>query len=225
MPIKPGSSTKPVPGFNVQILDEHGEPVPRGTQGYIALKLPLPPACLNHIWGDANRFREGYLAFLPGYYTSGDGGYIDADGYVFVMGRVDDVINVAGHRLSTGEIEEVIATHPAVAECAVIARDDEIKGQKPMGLVVLKTGVTILETDLQQQLIKLVRDNIGALTCYKDTVILARLPKTRSGKTLRKTLCQIVNGQKYTVPSTIDDTGVIPEIIEVLRSKGYSIMF
>ncbi len=225
MPIKPGSSTKPVPGFNVQILDEHGEPVPRGTQGYIALKLPLPPACLNHIWGDANRFREGYLAFLPGYYTSGDGGYIDADGYVFVMGRVDDVINVAGHRLSTGEIEEVIATHPAIAECAVIARDDEIKGQKPMGLVVLKTGVTILETDLQQQLIKLVRDNIGALTCYRDTVILARLPKTRSGKTLRKTLCQIVNGQKYTVPSTIDDTGVIPEIIEVLRSKGYSIMF
>jgi propionyl-CoA synthetase len=224
MTIKPGSSTKPVPGFNVQILDEHGEPVPRGTQGYIALKLPLPPACLNHIWGDANRFREGYLTFLPGYYTSGDGGYIDADGYVFVMGRVDDVINVAGHRLSTGEIEEVIATHPAVAECAVIARDDEIKGQTPMGLVVLKTGAAILETDLQQQLTKLVRDNIGALTCYKDTVILARLPKTRSGKTLRKTLCQIVNGQEYTVPSTIDDTGVIPEIIEVLRSKGYSIM-
>jgi propionyl-CoA synthetase len=219
MPVKMGSSTKPVPGFNVQILDEHGEVQPAGTQGYIALKLPLPPACLNHVWGDENRFRAGYLTFLPGYYSSGDGGYVDEDGYVFVMGRVDDVINVAGHRLSTGEIEEVIAGHPAVAECAVIARDDELKGQKPMGLVVLKTGVVIDEADLQAQLVKRVRDTIGAITCYKDTVILARLPKTRSGKTLRKTLCRIVNGQEYTVPSTIDDTAVIPEIIELLRSK------
>jgi propionyl-CoA synthetase len=220
MPIKPGSSTRPVPGFNVQILNEQGEHLPCGTQGYIALKLPLPPACLNHVWGDENRFRAGYLTFLPGYYTSGDGGYIDEDGYVFVMGRVDDVINVAGHRLSTGEIEEVIATHPAVAECAVIARDDLLKGQKPMGMVVLKSGVCIAEADLQIQLAKMVRDTIGAITCYKETVILARLPKTRSGKTLRKTLCQIVNGHEYSVPSTIDDTTVIPEIIEVLRNRG-----
>jgi propionyl-CoA synthetase len=220
MPIKMGSSTKPVPGFNVQILDEHGERQPAGTQGYIALKLPLPPACLNHVWGDENRFRAGYLTFLPGYYTSGDGGYIDEDGYVFVMGRVDDVINVAGHRLSTGEIEEVIATHPAVAECAVIACYDELKGQKPMGMVVLKTGETITEIELQQQLVKLVRDTIGAITCYKETVVLARLPKTRSGKTLRKTLCNIVNGREYTVPSTIDDASVIPEIIEVLHRYG-----
>ena len=220
LPIKMGSSTKPVPGFNVQILDEHGERQPAGTQGYIALKLPLPPGCLNHIWGDENRFRAGYLTFLPGYYTSGDGGYVDEDGYVFVMGRVDDVINVAGHRLSTGEIEEVIASHPAVAECAVIARDDELKGQKPMGLVVLKTGASIAEAELQQQLVKLVRDTIGSITCYKETVILTRLPKTRSGKTLRKTLCNIVNGRAYTIPSTIDDAGVIPEIIEVLRSKN-----
>lgn len=219
MPIKPGSSTVPVPGFNVQILDENGHQVPRGTQGYIALKLPLPPACLNHIWGDVNKFRESYLTFLPGYYTSGDGGYIDEDGYVFVMGRVDDVINVAGHRLSTGEIEEVIATHPAVAECAVIARDDDLKGQVPMGLVVLKSGMTIAEPDLQKELITRIRETIGAITCYKDTVILARLPKTRSGKTLRKTLSNIVNGKEYMVPSTIDDPGVIPEIIEVLRSK------
>ncbi len=193
--------------------------LPRGTQGYIALKLPLPPACLNRVWGDDNKFRDSYLSFLPGYYTSGDGGYIDDDGYVFVMGRVDDVINVAGHRLSTGEIEEVIATHPAVAECAVIARDDDLKGQVPMGLVVLKSGATIAEELLQKELITRVREAIGAITCYKDTVILARLPKTRSGKTLRKTLNKIVNGQEYIVPSTIDDPGVIPEIIETLRSK------
>ena len=219
MPVKPGSSTMPVPGFNVQILNENGKPVPRGTQGYIALKLPLPPACLNRVWGDADKFRESYLTFLPGYYTSGDGGYMDDDGYVFVMGRVDDVINVAGHRLSTGEIEEVIAAHPAVAECAVIAHDDDLKGQVPMGLVVLKSGASVNEAELQQQLVGRVRDAIGAITCYKDTVILARLPKTRSGKTLRKILSKIVNGQEYIVPSTIDDTAVIPEIIEVLRSK------
>lgn len=219
MPIKPGSSTMPVPGFNVQILDENGHPVPRGTQGFIALKLPLPPACLNRVWGDDNKFRDTYLSFFPGYYASGDGGYIDDDGYVFVMGRVDDVINVAGHRLSTGEIEEVVATHPAVAECAVIARDDELKGQVPLGLVVLKSGATISEADLQRELIARVRENIGAITCYKDTVILPRLPKTRSGKTLRKTLYKIVNGQEYVVASTIDDPGAIPEIIDVLRSK------
>ena len=219
MPIKSGSSTMPVPGFNVQILDENGHQVPRGTQGYIALKLPLPPSCLNRVWGDDNKFRDSYLQFLPGYYTSGDGGYIDEDGYVFVMGRVDDVINVAGHRMSTGEIEEVVATHPDVAECAVIARDDTLKGQVPMGLVVLKSGATISEEDLQKQLISRVRESIGAITCYKDTVVLARLPKTRSGKTLRKTLYKIVNGQEYTVPSTIDDPAVIAEIIEILRSK------
>ncbi len=220
MPCKLGSSTKPVPGFNVEILDENGHHVPRGTQGYIALKLPLPPSCLNRVWGDADKFRDSYLSLFPGYYASGDGGYMDEDGYVFVMGRVDDVINVAGHRLSTGEIEEVIATHPAVAECAVIARNDDIKGQTPMGLVVLKSGATITEAELHKELIASIRANIGPITCYQDTVVLARLPKTRSGKTLRKTICQIVNGQDYVVPSTIDDTGVIPEIIEVLHSKG-----
>ncbi len=220
MPVKLGSSTKPVPGFNIQILDEHGEVQPAGTQGYIALKLPLPPACLNRVWGDDNKFRDSYLRFLPGYYTSGDGGYVDQDGYVFVMGRVDDVINVAGHRLSTGEIEEVIASHPDVAECAVIARDDEIKGQTPMGLVVLKMNASVSEAQLHTELLSRIRETIGAITCYKDTVVLARLPKTRSGKTLRKTLCNIVNGREYSVPSTIDDTGVIPEIIETLNKKG-----
>jgi len=158
---------------------------------------------------------------LPGYYTTGDGGYIDDEGYVFVMGRVDDVINVAGHRLSTGEIEEVVAGHPAVAECAVIARDDDLKGQVPMGLVVLKSGVTIEDAVLQKELVARVREAIGAITCYKDTVILKRLPKTRSGKTLRKTLNKIVNGQEYQVPSTIDDPGVIPEIIDILKQQGF----
>ncbi len=221
MPVKSGSSTMPVPGFNVQILDENGLGVERGTQGYIAIKLPLPPSCLNKVWGDDKKFAESYLSMFPGYYATGDGGYIDADGYVFVMGRVDDVINVAGHRLSTGEIEEVIANHPAVAECAVIARDDDLKGQVPMGLVVLKSGVTMDEATLQKELVARVREAIGAITCYKDTVILNRLPKTRSGKTLRKTLCNIINGKAYTVPSTIDDSGVIPEIIENLRSKKF----
>ncbi len=221
MPVKLGSSTVPTPGFNVQILDDNGQPVPRGSQGYITLKLPLPPACLNRIWGDDRRFSQSYLNFFPGYYASGDGGYIDADGYVFVMGRVDDVINVAGHRLSTGEIEEVIANHAAVAECAVIARADDLKGQVPMGLVVLKGGVTLSEDEVQKQLVALIRDQIGAITCYKDTVVVARLPKTRSGKTLRNTLSRLVNGKEYTVPSTIDDTAVIPEIAEKLRGRGF----
>jgi propionyl-CoA synthetase len=149
---------------------------------------------MNHVWGDVNKFRESYLSFFPGYYASGDGGYIDEDGYVFVMGHVDDVINVAGHRLSTGEIEEVIATHPVVAEREVIARDDELKGQMSMGLVVLKTGMSIAEAKLQQQLISRISETIGENTCYKDTVILARLPKTRSGRTLRKTLALMALG-------------------------------
>jgi propionyl-CoA synthetase len=220
-PVKLGSSTLPTPGFDVRILDENGHQMAANEQGYIAIKLPLPPSCMNRIWGDDNKFRESYLQFLPGYYTTGDGGYIDNDGYVFVMGRVDDVINVAGHRLSTGEIEEVVAGHPAVAECAVIARDDDLKGQVPMGLVVLKSGVTIDDAVLQKELVNRVREAIGAITCYKDTVILKRLPKTRSGKTLRKTLNKIVNGQEYQVPSTIDDPGVIPEIIDILKQQGF----
>ena len=219
MPIKAGSSTMPVPGFNVQILDENGAEVPRGTQGYIALKLPLPPSCLNRVWGDDNKFRQSYLSSFAGYYASGDGGYIDQDGYVFVMGRVDDVINVAGHRLSTGEIEEVVATHPSVAECAVIAKEDDLKGHVPIGLVVLKTGATISEADLHKELVARIRETIGAITCYKDTVVLARLPKTRSGKTLRKTLCNMVNGLDYVVPSTIDDAGVITEILDTLQRR------
>lgn len=219
MAIKYGSSTLPSPGFDVQIIGDDGHQLPAGKHGYIAIKLPLPPACLNRIWGDDAGFHKNYLDFVPGYYISGDGGYIDEDGYVYVMGRVDDVINVAGHRLSTGEIEEVIASHPDVAECAVIACDDELRGQVPLGLLVLKSSATINHELLKKELLASVRSSIGAITCYKDTVVLKRLPKTRSGKTLRKTLNKIINGQEYQVPSTIDDPNIIPEIIVTLRQN------
>jgi propionyl-CoA synthetase len=216
LPVKPGSSTVPSPGYDVRVLDEYGQPVPAGEQGFIALKLPLPPSCLNRVWGDDEAFRAGYLGLFPGYYCSGDGGYIDEDGYVFVMGRVDDVINVAGHRLSTGEIEQVLVAHPAIAECAVVAREDEIKGQVPLGFVVLKSGVEIGGADLDAQLAAAVREGIGAIANYKHSIIVRRLPKTRSGKILRKTLCRILNGQPYIVPSTIEAPEVIKEVTEAL---------
>lgn len=219
MPTKPGSSTMPIPGFDVCILDENGTPVPRGIQGFIAIKLPLPPGCMNRVWGDESRFRECYLSSFPGYYISGDGGYIDSEGYLFVMGRVDDVINVAGHRLSTGEIEEVLAAHPAVAECAVVAREDELKGQVPLGFVVLKQNASINADELQRELASRVREAIGAITCYKESIIVPRLPKTRSGKILRKTLCSIVNRQEHVVPSTIDDPDAVIEVTAALRHR------
>ena len=220
MPIKLGSSTVPTPGFNVKILDDAGNELGANQQGYIALKLPLPPSCLATVWGNVEKFKESYLSSFPGYYASGDGGYIDEDGYVFVMGRVDDVMNVAGHRLSTGEMEEVVGGHPAVAECAVIARDDDLKGQIPIGLVVLKTGVDIDPAQLSKELVQDIRSSIGAIACYKDTYIVQRLPKTRSGKILRKNLRQMVNGQAHIVPSTIDDPAIMPEIEALLREKG-----
>lgn len=220
MPIKLGSSTMPTPGFNVQILDESGQQLKNGEQGYIAIKLPLPPACLATVWGNVDKFKESYLSTFEGYYASGDGGYIDEDGYVFVMGRVDDVINVAGHRLSTGEMEEIIGGHEAVAECAVVGRDDDLKGQIPIGLVVLKSGVNIDEATLSKELITMIRGSIGAIACYKDTYIVKRLPKTRSGKILRKNMRQMINGEKYIVPSTIDDPGIMPEIEAQLRECG-----
>ena len=220
MPIKLGSSTMPTPGFNVQILDEAGQQLKNGEQGYIALKLPLPPACLATVWGNVDKFKESYLSTFEGYYASGDGGYIDQDGYVFVMGRVDDVINVAGHRLSTGEMEEIIGGHEAIAECAVVGRDDDLKGQIPIGLVVLKSGVDIDEATLSKELVTMIRSSIGAIACYKDTYIVKRLPKTRSGKILRKNMRQMVNGEKYIVPSTIDDPGIMPEIEAQLKERG-----
>jgi propionyl-CoA synthetase len=194
-------------------------PVAANQQGYIALKLPLPPGCLTSIWGNDERFVDGYLRTFDGYYASGDGGYLDEDGYLFVMGRTDDVINVAGHRLSTGEMEQIVAAHPAVAECCVIGIYEAIKGQQPLALVLLKNGVTISETELEQQLTALVRQEIGAVACFKKAMVVNRLPKTRSGKILRKLLRQIAAGQSYTVPSTIEDPACLTEIATVMAQK------
>lgn len=223
-PPKAGSSTLPIPGFNVQILDESGQELGVGEQGNVALKLPLPPSCLPTIWGDFDRFKDGYLSTVEGYYISGDGGYKDEDGYVFIMGRTDDVINVAGHRLSTGEMEEVLAGHPAVAECAVIGIHCPLKGQLPLGLVLLKDGVTIDQGNLERELVERVREEIGALACFKTALVVARLPKTRSGKILRKLLRQIADGEQYTVPSTIDDPASLPEIKDKLVECGVGLV-
>lgn len=220
MPTKPGSATMPSPGFDVRILGEDGTELGPNEQGYIAVKLPMPPSCLPTIWGDHARFESGYLDQFPGYYVSGDGGYIDEDGYVFVMGRIDDVINVAGHRLSTGEMEEIVADHPAVAECAVFGINDDLKGEVPLGLALLKDGMDISEEQLAEELKQNVRAAIGPIACYNRTLIVKRLPKTRSGKILRRILRQIAAGQEYTVPSTIDDPASLGEIEEVMKAAG-----
>ncbi|MCZ6798822.1 MAG: AMP-binding protein, partial [Gammaproteobacteria bacterium] len=212
MPVKSGSSTMPVPGFKVKILDEQGKQVAANKQGFITIKLPLPPSCLTTIWGDVDRFKSSYLETYPGYFNTGDGGYMDDDGYLFIMGRVDDVINVAGHRLSTGEMEEIIAKHPMVAECAVIGRHDDLKGQLPMGFVLLKDSAQASNEQIVEELIAMVRQEIGAVAAFKEAHIVSRLPKTRSGKILRKTLRCMVDGEPYTVPSTIDDPASLDEI-------------
>ena len=219
MPVKPGASTVPMPGFDVHILSDNGEELDANQQGNIAIKLPLPPSCLTTIWGDIDRFKTGYLETFPGYYVSGDGGYIDDDGYLFVMGRTDDIINVSGHRLSTGEMEEIIATHDAVAECAVIGRADDLKGQVPHGFAILKSGVIIDQDTVKQELVELMREKIGPIACYKDTVIVERLPKTRSGKILRKLIRKIIDGEEYMIPSTIDDPAILDEIKASIQAQ------
>ncbi len=211
---KAGSATMPTPGFKVEILDEKGEKVPPGEQGSVVVKRPLPPSCLPTIWGDQTRFEDGYLRTYPGYYLSGDGGFIDEGGYVFIMGRTDDVINIAGHRLSTGEMEEIVAAHPSVAECAVIGVADDLKGQLPLGLVVLKDGTTQSNAEVEKELIASVRKSIGAVASFNRAIIVNRLPKTRSGKILRGTLRKIADGDVYTMPSTIEDPTVLSEIEE-----------
>ena len=220
LPTKAGSSTKPVPGFNVVILDDKGDKLPANKQGSIAIKLPLPPSCLTTIWGNFERYEAGYLTEFEGYYCSGDGGYIDEDGYLFVMGRTDDVINVAGHRLSTGEMEQVLASHHAVAECSVIGIYDSLKGQVPVGLAILKDGSDISEEELQSELVTMVRKEIGPVACLKQTLIVPRLPKTRSGKILRKLLRQIAENEDVKVPSTIDDPASVAEIQEIMKRNG-----
>jgi len=218
-PLKPGSSTKPTPGFDVQILDELGDQVPVNTQGIIVIKLPLPPGCLATVWRNHDRFQSGYLSQFPGYYVSGDGGYIDSDGYLFVMGRTDDVINVAGHRLSTGEMEEILSAHDDVAECAVIGAHDELKGQIPFGFVVLKDGHYSVDGHIEKELLQKMRDEIGAVASFRKVVIVNRLPKTRSGKVLRRTIKQVADGEQFVTPSTIDDPTSLTEIENVFNQN------
>ncbi len=220
-PVKPGSSTKPVPGFNVKIVDPDGKELGPGQEGLVVVKLPLPPGTLPTLWNADQRFEESYLRPFPGYYFTADGGHVDADGYLYIMGRVDDVINVAGHRLSTGEMEEVVATHKDVAECAVIGVHDGLKGQLPVGLVVLKSGANRNDKDLKKELSLLIRNTIGPIACYKETAVVKRLPKTRSGKILRGTMRKIADGESYSLPSTIDDPATLPEIETALKEIGY----
>lgn len=217
MAIKPGSATKPIPGYQVQIIDEMGLRVGANHQGFVALKRPLPPSCLPTVWKNHDRFESGYLTQFPGYYVSGDGGYFDEDGYLFIMGRIDDVINVAGHRLSTGEMEEIVGAHSAVAECAVVGVHDELKGQLPLGFVVLKDGVKLDAETLEKELVESVRQQIGAVACFKHAIVVERLPKTRSGKILRRIIRQIADGESYTVPSTIDDPSSLSELEKHLQ--------
>ncbi|MEU0467691.1 propionyl-CoA synthetase [Amycolatopsis sp. NPDC006131] len=217
MPVKPGSATVPVSGYDVRILDQAGDPLPAGQEGAICIKLPMPPGTLPTLWGDDERYVEAYLSRYEGYYLTGDSGYFDEDGYLFVMGRTDDVINVAGHRLSTGSMEAVLAAHPAVAECAVIGVHDSLKGQLPRGLVVLKSGVDVDEETLKAELIAAVRRDIGPVAAFRQVSVVDALPKTRSGKILRKTMRGLAEGRDEPVPSTIEDPSVLDKLRAVLR--------
>ncbi len=219
-PLKNGSPTFPMPGYNVQVLDEEGKACKPGETGNIVIHLPLPPSCLPTLWNDNERFKQSYLSQYPGYYITGDEGIKDEDGYIFVMGRVDDVINVAGHRLSTGEMEELIAEHPDIAECAVTGIDDELRGQVPVGFVVLKVGKQISQDKMQEELIAIIRKKIGAVACFKQSGIVKRLPKTRSGKILRKTLRKLACETEVAVPPTIDDPLILGEIRLIMQERG-----
>ncbi|GAA4917463.1 propionyl-CoA synthetase [Nonomuraea thailandensis] len=217
LPVKPGSPTRPVPGWDVHVLDGDGNDCPPGVEGAVTVKLPLPPGALPTLYRDEARFHRSYLERHPGHYLTGDGGHLDADGYLYVMGRIDDVINVAGHRLSTGAMEEVIASHPDVAECAVIGAADELKGQLPMGFVVLKAGAERDPEEIERELAALVRERIGPVAAFRRSVVVSRLPKTRSGKILRATMRNIADGHPYDVPSTIEDPAALPEIAQALK--------
>ncbi|NNK95978.1 MAG: propionyl-CoA synthetase [Desulfobacterales bacterium] len=221
LPVKPGSPTKAAPGYNVMILDNENNEVGPNIEGNIVVKLPLPPGTLTTLWRNDKRFVESYMTTFPGYYETSDGGYIDDEGYIYVMGRMDDVINIAGHRLSTGAMEEVIATHPDIAECAVIGTDDQLKGQLPVGLFVLKSGVNRDTEEIKTELVKMVREQIGAIACFRESSEVVRLPKTRSGKILRGTMRSIAAGKEYRVPSTIDDPVILDEITDTLTKMGY----
>ncbi len=215
-----GSTNRPIPGYDIRVLNGDGEEVPRGESGNICVRLPMPPGVAWSIWNQPGRFKEAYLGLFPGYYHTGDGGYVEEDDYVFITGRTDDVINVSGHRLSTGEMEEVVSGHPAVAECAVIGVQDALKGQLPVGLVVLKSGEDIDAARLQVELVQQVRNQVGALACFRRVLVVQRLPKTRSGKILRAILRKIAVGENYQTPSTIDDASILPEISSAMHRAG-----
>jgi len=219
LPTRPGSPSVPMPGYDVHVVDGRGDDLPAGVDGAIVLRLPLPPGCLPTLWNDDKRYVESYLSAYPGCYLTGDGGRFDADGYLYVMGRTDDVINVAGHRLSTGAMEEVLAAHPAVAECAVIGVADPLKGQVPRGLVVLKAGVTADEAAIAAELVALVRERIGPVAAFKQVSVVAALPKTRSGKILRKTMRGIAEGREEPLPSTIEDPAVLDAVRPALQPR------
>jgi propionyl-CoA synthetase len=222
LPVVPGSPTRAVPGWDVRVLDAEGEELPSGEIGALVVKLPMPPGTSPTLWNADDRYREVYLSTYPGYYQTADAGYIDEDGYVFVMSRTDDIINVAGHRLSTGAIEEVLAAHPDVAETAVIGVADELKGQLPVGFLVLKSGVERDPDEIVGEVVQLVRGRIGPVASFKTAVVVDRLPKTRSGKILRGTMRRIADGVEYTTPATIDDPATLDEMGEALRSIGYA---
>jgi propionyl-CoA synthetase len=222
LPVVPGSPTRPVPGWDLHVLDEEGNERPAGEIGALAVRLPMPPGASPTLWNADERFREAYLAAFPGYYQTADAGYIDEGGYVFVMARTDDIINVAGHRLSTGAIEEVLASHPDVAECAVIGAADQLKGQLPLGLLVLKAGVDRPHDDIVAEVVAMVRDRIGPVASFKTAAVVERLPKTRSGKILRSTMRKIADAEEFTTPATIDDPAALDEVSDTLRALGYA---
>ncbi|XUM23168.1 propionyl-CoA synthetase [Bradyrhizobium oligotrophicum S58] len=219
LPVKHGSPTVPMPGYQVDIVDEAARPVPANTMGSIVIKLPMPPGCLPTLWQQEDRFKESYLSEFPGYYKTSDAGYKDEDGYVFVMGRTDDIINVAGHRLSTGGMEEILASHPDVAECAVLGIKDAIKGEVPCGFIVLKAGVSRSPSVIEKEIVALVRDKLGPVAAFKLAITVGRLPKTRSGKILRGTIKKIADGEQWSMPATIEDPKVLEEIGEALKSR------
>ncbi len=221
LPVKPGSCTKPVPGYDIRVLDDQAAELPTGRTGNIVIHLPLPPGCLTTLWNNDRDYIRTYLSEYPGYYVTGDAGFIDEDGYLWIMGRTDDIINTAGHRLSTGAMEEVLASHPEVAECAVTGVADALKGEIPIGFIVLKSGVNRKPGEITSELVQMVREKIGPIASFKTAVVVRRLPKTRSGKILRGTMKKIADGQEYRVPATIDDPSVLGEIAESLATIGY----
>ncbi len=222
LPVKPGSPTTAVPGWNIQVLDPACRPVAAGEIGAISIKLPLPPGALPTLWRNDDRYVQSYMSEYPGYYQTGDAGIIDGDGYLHVMSRTDDIINVAGHRLSTGGMEQVLASHPDVAECAVLGVADALKGQVPLGFLVLKDGVNKAHDEIVADVVRMVRQEIGPVAAFRQATVVKRLPKTRSGKILRGTIQSIADSQDYQMPATIDDPAILGEITEALKRLGYA---